>query len=436
MPCRCASAVACLVGVFMLGLALSCAASAADTAAPGPASFELDVMPILSKAGCNSGGCHGALAGKGGFRLSLFGYDPAADHLAITRDARGRRVDLADPGTSLLLTKPTMAVAHKGGRRLEVEGHDYKILAAWISSGCLGPNAQEKKLVSVTLSPGEAELTPGRTQQLSVTATYSDGSTRDVTRWARFTSADETVATVDPTGLVTVVGHGEGAVNAWFSSQNALARVLVPFPHVIPPDVFAGAARENLIDDLVLEQLQRLHLKPSPPCDDATFIRRAFLDTIGRLPTPEEVRGYLADASPGKRERLVDLLLARPEFVDYWAYKWSDILLVSGSKLRPDAVNAYYKWIRDRVAENTPWDRLVWEVVTAQGASLENGATNFFAVHQDPEAMAENVSQAFMSLSIGCAKCHNHPLEKWTNDQYYALANMFARVRANMLASA
>ena len=251
MPCRCASAVACLVGVFMLGLALSCAASAADTAAPGPASFELDVMPILSKAGCNSGGCHGALAGKGGFRLSLFGYDPAADHLAITRDARGRRVDLADPGTSLLLTKPTMAVAHKGGRRLEVEGHDYKLLAAWISSGCLGPNAQEKKLVSVTLSPGEAELTPGRTHQLSVTATYSDGSTRDVTRWARFTSADETVATVDPTGLVTVVGHGEGAVNAWFSSQNALARVLVPFPHVIPPDVFTGAARENLIDDLV-----------------------------------------------------------------------------------------------------------------------------------------------------------------------------------------
>lgn len=429
MPCRCVSRVACMGGVFMLGLALSWAAAAADTAAPGPVSFELDVMPILSKAGCNSGGCHGALAGKGGFRLSLFGYDPAADYLAITRDARGRRVDLADPGTSLLLTKPTMAVSHKGGRRLEVEGNDYKLLAAWISSGCLGPDAQEKRLVSVTLTLEETDLSPSVTQQLSVTATYSDGSTRDVTRWTRFTSTDETVATVDPAGLVTVVGYGEGAVTAWFSSQIALARVLVPFPHVLPPDVFTGAARKNLIDDLVLEQLQRLHLEPSPPCNDATFIRRAFLDTIGRLPTPEEVRGYLADGAPGKRERLVDLLLARPEFVDYWAYKWSDILLVSGSKLRPDAVNAYYKWIRDRVAENTPWDRLVWEVVTAQGASLENGATNFFAVHQDPETMAENVSQAFMSLSIGCAKCHNHPLEKWTNDQYYAFANMFARVR-------
>ena len=400
------------------------------TAKAGDVSFDIDVMPILSKAGCNGGGCHGALAGKGGFRLSLFGYDSASDHLAITRDARGRRVDLADPGTSLLLTKPTMAVAHKGGKRLEVDGHDYRVLAAWIAAGCPGPNAQEKKLVLIALAPVEAELAPGRSQQFTVTATYSDGGSRDVTRWARFTSTDESVATIDPTGMVTVVGHGEGAVTAWFSSQIALARVLVPFPHEIPPDVFAGAARANLIDDLVLEQLQKLHLKPSPPCDDPTFLRRAFLDTIGRLPTPDEVHGYLVDSSPGKRERLVDLLLARPEFIDYWTYKWSDVLLVSGSKLRPEAVNAYYQWIRDRVAENTPWDRLVRDVVTAQGSSLENGATNFFAVHQDPETMAENVSQAFMSLSINCAKCHNHPLEKWTNDQYYAFANLFSRVRA------
>jgi hypothetical protein len=400
------------------------------TAKAADVSFELDVMPILSKAGCNGGGCHGALAGKGGFRLSLFGYDPASDHLAITRDARGRRVDLADPGMSLLLTKPTMAVAHKGGKRLEVDGHDYRVLAAWIAAGCPGPKAEEKKLVSIALSPAEAALAPGSSQPFTVTAAYSDGSSRDVTRWTRFTSADETVATVDPGGLATVVGHGEGAVTAWFSSQIALARVVVPFPHEVPPAVYAAAPRANLIDDLVLAQLQKLHLKPSPPCDDATFIRRAFLDTIGRLPTPEEVRGYLDDKSPAKRERLVDLLLARPEYVDYWTYKWSDILLVNGSKLRPDAVNAYYQWIRDRVAENTPWDRLVREVVTARGSSLENGATNFFAVHQDPETMAENVSQAFMSLSINCAKCHNHPLEKWTNDQYYAFANLFSRVRA------
>jgi hypothetical protein len=427
MQCRCIIAI-------VLGLLLPHAAAAAEgpapAALPDTVSFELDVMPILSKASCNGGGCHGALAGKGGFRLSLFGYDPAADHLSITRDARGRRVDLADPGSSLLLIKPTMAVAHKGGKRLDVDGEDYRLLAAWIAAGCPGPDAREKKIVSIALAPAETVLAPGSSHRFTVTATFSDGSTRDVTCWARFTSADETIATIDPTGLVTVVGHGEGAVTAWFSSQIALARVVVPFPNEIPAAVFAQAPRANLVDDLVLEQLQKLHLAPSPPCGDATFMRRAFLDTIGRLPTPEEVRGYLDDADPAKRERLVERLLDRPEFVDYWTYKWSDILLVSGSKLRPDAVNAYYKWIRDRVARNTPWDRLVREVVTARGSSLENGATNFFAVHQDPETMAENVSQAFMSLSINCAKCHNHPLEKWTNDQYYAFANLFARVRA------
>ncbi|MFM7184844.1 MAG: DUF1553 domain-containing protein [Planctomycetota bacterium] len=393
-------------------------------------SFELDVLPILSKAGCNGGGCHGAIAGKGGFRLSLFGYDPPSDYRSIARDARGRRVDLADPGTSLLLTKPTMALAHKGGKRLDVDGDDYRTLAAWIGAGCPGPRADERKLVGIELGPAESVAAPGQTVMLTVTAGFSDGSTRDVTRWARFTSADETVATVDPAGHVGFVGHGAGVVTAWYSSRIAVARVIAPFPHAVSPADYASAPRANLIDDLNLAQLQQLHLKPSPPCDEPTFLRRAFLDTIGRLPNPEEVRGYLADRSPGKKERLVDLLLARPEFIDYWAYKWSDVLLVTGSKLRPEAVNAYAGWIRDRVAENTPWDRFVREIVTARGSSIEHGATNFYAVHQDPETVAENVAQAFLSLSINCAKCHNHPLEKWTNDQYYAFANLFSRVRA------
>jgi len=429
---RSAMRAAILVAVAGPGHAAPSARAAGDgvPAPAGAVSFTHDVMPILSKAGCNGGGCHGALAGKGGLRLSLFGYDPDADHLAITRDARGRRVDLADPAASLLLTKPTMAVPHKGGRRLEMDGPDYAVLAAWVSAGCPGPQAGERRLMSIDLEPREAAVTPGRSQAFVVTARYGDGSTRDVTRWARFTSADESVVTIDAAGRATVVGHGEGAVTAWFSSQLAVARVIAPFPNTIPPETFSAAPRANVIDDRVLEQLEKLHLAPAPPCDDATFLRRCLLDTIGRLPTPEEVRSYVADTSPGKRERLVELVLARPEFIDYWAYKWSDVLLVSGAKLRPDAVNAYARWIRDRVAENTPWDRLVREVVTARGSSLDNGATNFFAVHQDPETMAENVSQAFMSLSIGCAKCHNHPLEKWTNDQYYAFANLFARVRA------
>jgi hypothetical protein len=393
-------------------------------------SFELDVMPILSKAGCNGGGCHGALAGKAGFRLSLFGYDPKSDYVAITRDARGRRVDLAEPGASLLLTKPTMALAHKGGKRLDVNGDDYKLLAAWIGADCPGPREKEKKLVGIDLAPAESTAAVGQKVAVTVTARYDDGSTRDVTRWARFTSADETVAMVDPVGSVSVIGHGAGAVTAWFSSQIAVANVIAPFPHAVSAADYVSAPRANVIDELNLAQLEQLHLKPSPPCDEATFLRRAFLDTIGRLPAPEEVRGYLADRSPAKKERLVELLLARPEFIDYWAYKWSDVLLVSGAKLRPAAVNAYYGWIRDRVAENAPWDRIVREIVTSRGSSVKNGATNFFAVHQDPETVAENVAQAFLSLSINCAKCHNHPLEKWTNDQYYAFANLFSRVRA------
>ncbi|MCA9227479.1 MAG: DUF1553 domain-containing protein, partial [Planctomycetales bacterium] len=181
---------------------------------------------------------------------------------------------------------------------------------------------------------------------------------------------------------------------------------------------------------LVLEQLQRLNLPPSPPADDAAFLRRVYLDTIGVLPTPDETRGFLKDGGADKRDRVIDELLSRPEFVDYWTYKWSDVLMINGTLLRPEAVKAYYQWIRERVATNTPWDQFVREVVTAQGSSYENGATNFYALHQDPETMTENTCQAFLGLSIGCAKCHNHPLEKWTNDQYYAMANLFGRVRA------
>ena len=393
-------------------------------------SFTNDIVPILSKAGCNGGGCHGALAGKAGFRLSLFGYDPDSDHLAITRDALGRRVDLTKPATSLLLTKPTMGVPHKGGKRLDVGSDDYQRLAAWIAAGCPGPQPDERQLESISIEPAEAVVSPGDDVAFAVTARYSDGTTRDVTHWARFTATDATVASVNDSGVATALGHGSGAITAWFSSQIAVGRVTAPFANELAAETFANAPRANLIDDLVLEQLARLKLAPTPPCDDATLLRRAFLDTIGRLPTPEEVRDYLADTSPKKRERLVDLLLARPEFVDYWSYKWADMFLVTGSALRPAAVKAYASWIRDRVAEDMPWDQLVREVVTATGSSVENGATNFFAVHQDPETMAENTSQAFLSLSIGCAKCHNHPLEKWTNDQYYAFANLFARVRA------
>jgi len=403
-------------------------ASASD-AATTP-TFRNDVLPVISKAGCNSGGCHGALAGKGGFRLSLFGYNPSADHAAITREILGRRIEPSDPARSLLLLKPTTAVKHKGGKRIDVNSEDYQTLVAWIAGGAPGPSENDPTLVELSVEPEESLLKTGDNLSLTVRAKFSDGSERDVTAYAKFTSTDETVASVDQVGNVSGVGPGAGAITAWYSSQIVIARLTSPYPQTVPASVFADAQRENFIDDLVLDQLQKLNLKPSPAASAATFVRRAFLDTIGRLPTPDETKSFVEDASPDKFAKLADQLLAREEYVDYWSYKWSDLLLVSGSNLRPEPMKAYYSWIRDNVANNTPWDQFAQGVVTAQGSSVEEGASNFYAIHQDPESMAENVSQAFLSLSINCARCHNHPLEKWTNDQYYQFANLFSRVRA------
>lgn len=393
-------------------------------------SFNGHVMPVLTRQGCNAGACHGALAGKGGFRLSLRGYDPPADFYTIAREARGRRLEPLDPAKSLLLTKPTMATPHKGGKRLDPRSRDYRILAEWVANGSPAPSTEDIAVVRIVVDPPLSVLKKGDHQRFLVTAHYDDGSVLDVTDWARFASADETVAVVDESGAAEVIGHGEGAVTALFASKVAIARIRSPFPNDVPEEVFTSAPRANFIDELVLAQLRQLRLKPSERCSDEDFVRRAHLDTIGKLPTVAETRAFLADASPDKRTKLIDALLRREEFVDYWSYRWSDIFLVNGGLLRPEAVKAYYHWIRGGVAENRPWDEMVREVLTAKGLSTENGATNFYAVHQDPETLAENTAQAFLSLSINCAKCHDHPLEKWTNDQYYAFANLFARVRA------
>ncbi len=396
-----------------------------------PLSFRHDVLPVLSKAGCNSGGCHGALAGKGGFRLSLNAYDPATDHYNITRENRGRRIEFADPARSLFVIKPTAAVRHKGGKPLHEDSDAYKLLIEWIQQGAPGPSTDDTKLNRIELSPALSQLNKGDTQPLTVHAFFSDGTKRDVTRWARFTPTDATIAEVDEaTGLAKVIGYGEGAISVWYSGQIALARITSPWPSVIPDEVFARTPKRNVIDKRVIEQLRRLNLKPSKPSSDSEFIRRVYLDVVGMLPTPQETKAFLADTSETKRDDLIEKLLAQPEFVDYWAYRLSDLFLISSKKLRPLALKAYYDWLRGEIEKITPWDQLVRQVVAAKGDTLKNGAANFYSIHQDPETMAENVSQAFMSLSINCAKCHNHPLEKWTNDQYYSFANLFARVRA------
>lgn len=407
------------------------AESSVKSAAEQPAiSFRNDVQSVLSRLGCNMGSCHGALAGKGGFRLSLRGYDSDADYDAIARQLRGRRIELADPGRSLLLTKPTGVLPHKGGLRLVAGSRDYRVLADWIAAGAPGPQPDDPRLTRISVSPEKIILAPGDTSAVTVQAHYDDGRVVDVTHWAKFTATDEAVAGVDEDGMVQIRGPGEGAVLVWFGSQVALSRMTVPYAHSIDDEVYAQAPRRNFIDELNLEQLKTLRLLPSPPADKATYIRRATIDTLGRLPTEAETREFLADEQPGSRSRLIDRLLASEDYVDYWAYKWSDLLLINGTKLRPVAVEAFYQWVHQAVRENRPWDQMVRDVLMATGDARENGATNFYAIHQSPEEMTENASQAFLGLSIGCAKCHNHPLEKWTNDQYYAMANLFARVRA------
>jgi hypothetical protein len=393
-------------------------------------SFRNHVESVLSKQGCNAGSCHGARAGQKGFRLTLFGFDVDADYTYLTRQAVGRRIVPTDPGRSLILTKPTGLLPHKGGVRLEAGSLEYRVIAEWIASGVPGPKADDPQIERVEVLPKYSIQSPGLTQQLIVLAHFSDGHVEDATRWAKYTSVQSSVAAVDERGKVTVVGPGEAAIKVWYLNHSAMAYLSVPYANQIAPEVFANAPRRNFIDDHVLAKLQALRVPPSEKCDDATFLRRACLDTIGTLPTADEARAFLADASADKRDRLIDGLLARPEFVDYWAYKWSDVLLLSGERLRPKALQTFYAWIRQSVAENKPWDQFAREVVTATGNTHEYGPANFFALHQDPQEMAETTAQAFMGLSINCAKCHNHPLEKWTNDQYYGFANLFSRVRA------
>jgi hypothetical protein len=392
-------------------------------------SFRNHVQSVLTKAGCNSGACHGAAAGKKGFKLSLRGYDPQRDYLTLTRQSLGRRIIPSDPGRSLILTKPTGLIPHGGGLRFKPDSLEYRILAEWIAAGSPPPSADDPRLARIEILPPGVILSPGATQQLLVLAYYSDGHVADVTRFAKYTASDASVAEVDDGGQVRVMGHGEGAVTAWFSSMVTIASITVPQDNALGAEIFAQAARHNLIDELVLDKLAQLQIPPSPLVDDAGFIRRAYLDTIGRLPTADETKAFLSDASAEKRHALIESLLARPEFVDYWSYKWSDLLLLNSEKLPGPAMWSFYRWIRNHVAADTPWDQMVREILTAQGSTLENGAANFYVLHEEPLDLAETSSVAFLGMSINCARCHNHPMEKWTNAQYYAMANLFARVR-------
>ena len=395
---------------------------------PPSRDFRNQVRSVMTKTGCNSGSCHGAGAGQNFFKLSLRGYSPEADYRALTREGGGRRISRQEPSRSLLLLKPTLAVSHGGGRRLETDSLDYRILADWIAGGARGPSPDDPRIARLEVFPSQATLRPGDQHRLAVRAFFSDGRTEDVTRWGKYASSDASVAKVGEDGRVEISGHGEATLSVWYLDRIASARVAVPFPDLIREEVFREAVRHNFIDDLVLEKLHRMRIPPSELCTDSEFLRRAYLDAAGILPSGEEAERFAADPDPRKRSRLVDSLLERSEFVDLWAYKWSDLLLVSSSKLSPAATRTFHGWIRQAVAENKPWDRFVTEIVTASGSNLANGAANYYLLHDEPTILAENMTLTFMGISINCARCHNHPLDKWSQDDYYHLSSFFSRV--------
>ena len=412
-----------LLAVLSLALPM-----AAQQTPPGGWSFRNDVMPVLTKSGCNQGACHGALAGKGGFKLTLRGYDPELDYDVLTRQSVGRRINLADPANSLILRKPTMQTAHGGGLRFKPNSLEYKIISEWIAAGTPPPSPKDKEVVALQVEPKQATLNVGAEAQLKVTARYSDNSTADVTHWVKFNSNNEGVASVDDSGRVKINGSGEAAVTLWFSSRVLYATMTSPYPNQIPADAYSKFPRNNYIDDHVLAKWKSLNIQPSGEISDATFMRRAFLDAAGILPTAEEVERFLADKSSDRRAKLIDALLEREEYVDYWAYKWSDLLLVSSRKLRPAATRAFYNWIRESVQQNKPWDQFARDIFTSSGSTRQNGALNYYVLHKDPIELTENVTQAFLGQRLTCARCHNHPLEKWTQKQYYQMANLFSRV--------
>ena len=392
--------------------------------------FQQHVIPILTKRGCNSGPCHGATAGKNGLKLTLRGYDPPADYTALTREATARRISLADPAMSLFLLKPTMTTPHGGGKKIDVNSLEYQVLSEWIASGAPGPKNNDPKVVNLRVYPRTATLDPGAQQRLVVRAEYSTGDTADVSRWARYDSTDATVAEVTQNGLVKMTGRGEVAITVSYDTHVIYTRLTVPHDNAVDEKDFERLKVNNYIDELVLKKLRKLRIAPSEQTNDSAFLRRAYLDAAGVLPTAEEVKSFLVDATPNKRRLLIDKLLERPEYADYWAYKWSDLLLVSTNKnhLNRTALWDFYNWIRDSVAENKPWDKFVHDIFSSAGSSRENGALNYFVLHKDTIELAENTTQAFMGQTLTCARCHNHPLEKWTQVQYYRFANLFTRI--------
>lgn len=400
-------------------------------------SFRNDVMPALSKSGCNLGTCHGNARGKGGFQISLRGQDPARDYLVLTRDWLGRRTNPGHPDQSLLLLKPTMQIAHEGGRRFEMDSVEYRLLRDWIAAGTPDDPEDVRKLDQLIVTPREEFLSAtndtessGWTIQLTATALFSDGSRQDVTSRVVYETS-QPIAEISPGGFVRGLQAGETTVLVRFLQQ----QVAVRLAFLPERSGFAWVAPEpaNVIDKRVYAKLQKLQLNPSPACDDATFVRRIHQDLLGMLPSADLARQFVANPSSRKRSDLIDQLLDRPEFADWWALKWADLLRVEEKTLDRKGVENFHGWLRQAFASNTPLDQMVREIIAARGSTYEVPPANFYRALRNPFERSEAAAQLFLGARLQCAKCHNHPFDRWTQDDYYSWGSVFARIDYKIL---
>ncbi len=390
-------------------------------------SFHNDVMPIFMRAGCNTGSCHGSARGKDGFRLSLFGFDPVGDQFRITREIGFRRINLAIPEESLLLTKITGAVPHTGGKRFDTTDPMYATMLRWLNEGAQLDQGEVPGVTKVELYPPQAVLEgEGTTQQFVAVAHYSDGTTRDVTGMSVFSSNNDNSAPITSAGLTTAAARGEAFIMARYDTHTIGSQVLVlPKDLEYTPPPPSG----NYIDGLVGEKLKKLRIQPSGLCTDEEFLRRATIDITGQLPTPEEYEAYMADTAADKRAKLVAQLLNRKEFSEIWAMKWSELLMVkSSNQVSYKSMFLYSSWLTDQVANNVPLDQMVRELLGSSGGTFTEPQTNFYQIERDTLKTAENVAQVFMGIRTQCAQCHNHPFDRWKMDDYYSFAAFFSQI--------
>jgi hypothetical protein len=440
MPVKLRRFAAAALRVFVVAAVAACGfagATDSSSAIAAEPSFTRDVMQVLSKAGCNLGTCHGNANGKAGFKLSLRGQDPALDHAALVRDQLGRRVDLLKPENSLLLLKATMQRAHEGGRRFSRDSYEYRVLEQWIAAGAPSDVGRKADLKSLVVTPAERFLLePASEVKIKAEAHFADGTTLDVTHRAVYETSNK-LAEVAVDGTVSRAGFGETTVLVRYLNRQAPVRLAFVAAR---PDFKWPVAGEpnfpverNYIDRHVFAKLKALRVRPSPSADDVSFLRRAYLDLLGLLPTRDEAEAFLADADPEKRAKLVDSLLARPEFADHWALKFADLFRLEEEALDRKGVQGFHAWLKRRVDEDLPLDEMAAELLAARGSTYLTPATNYYRAQRDPVVRAETAAQVFLGVRLQCAKCHNHPFDRWTQTDYYRWVNVFAQVNYKIL---